>query len=400
MNGAVPTVCHIITRLELGGAQQNTLFTVSHLDASQFRAVLITGEPGMLDEEARALKGVEFYQVPSLVRPIRPWQDLRALVAMSRLLWELKPTIVHTHSSKAGILGRLAAWFAGVPIIIHAIHGFGLTPNQHPLIRYVLLTAERIVARVTTRFFAVSDANRRQGIRLRLFPADRCAVIRSGVDLVAFRQTRVDVQKKKQELGLELTVPVVGMIAPFKPQKAPLDFVRMADLVHRARPDVQFLLVGDGELRDAVEAESAERGLSTVVRLAGWRRDIPEIMRCLDVFVLTSLWEGLPRVYLEALASGVPVVGTRVDGAAEVVRDAFTGFLVEPGDVQALAERVLYVLAHPEEAKRMGLNGQALPSEFDIHEMVRQQEREYGKLLATLPRKRENGAPCKFPYLI
>jgi len=400
MNGAVQTVCHIITKLELGGAQQNTLFTLSHLDASRFRAALITGEPGMLDQEAEALPGVDFHQVLTMVRPLRPWRDLRALVSLTLLLRTLKPAIVHTHSSKAGVLGRLAAWFAGVPIIIHTIHGFGLTPHQHPLIRYALLAVERIVARVTTRFFAVSEASRCQGVYLRLFPADRCAVIRSGVDLAAFRQGRVDVKAKKQELGLEPAGPVVGMIAPFKPQKAPLDFVRMAELVHRTRPDVQFLLVGDGELRGVVEVELARLGLSSRTRLTGWRRDVPEIMRCLDVFVLTSLWEGLPRVYLEALASGVPVVGTRVDGAAEVVRDGLTGFLTEPGDVRALAERVLYVLAHPEEANRMGRNGQALPLEFDIHEMVRQQECEYDKLLASLLGKREYRKPCKSPYLI
>ncbi len=400
MNGAVQTVCHIITKLELGGAQQNTLFTLSHLDASRFRAVLITGEPGMLDQEAEALPGVDFHQVLTMVRPLRPWRDLRALVSLTLLLRTLKPAIVHTHSSKAGVLGRLAAWFAGVPIIIHTIHGFGLTPHQHPLIRHALLAVERIVARVTTRFFAVSEARRCQGDHLRLFPADRCAVIRSGVDLAAFRQGRVDVKAKKQELGLEPAGPVVGMIAPFKPQKAPLDFVRMAELVRRARPDVQFLLVGDGELRGVVEVELARLGLSSRTRLTGWRRDVPEIMRCLDVFVLTSLWEGLPRVYLEALASGVPVVGTRVDGAAEVVRDGLTGFLTEPGDVRALAERVLHVLAHPEEANRMGRNGQALPLEFDIHEMVRQQECEYDRLLASLLGKREYRKPCKSPYLI
>jgi len=208
----------------------------------------------------------------------------------------------------------------------------------------------------------------------------------------------VDVKAKKLELGLEPAGPVVGMIAPFKPQKAPLDFVRMAELVHRAKPDVQFLLVGDGELRGVVEVALARLGLSSRTRLTGWRRDVPEIMRCLDVFVLTSLWEGLPRVYLEALASGVPVVGTRVDGAGEVVRDGLTGFLTEPGDVRALAERVLHVLAHPEEANRMGRNGQALPLEFDIHEMVRRQECEYDRLLASLLGKREYRKPCKSPY--
>jgi hypothetical protein len=136
-------VAHIITKLELGGAQQNTLFTVSHLDRDRFQPILITGEPGLLDEEARGLGGVEFHQVPSLVRPLRPVADLRALIGLTRLLRRLRPAIVHTHSSKAGILGRWAARLAGVPIVIHSIHGFGFTPEQHPLLRALLLTAER-----------------------------------------------------------------------------------------------------------------------------------------------------------------------------------------------------------------------------------------------------------------
>jgi glycosyltransferase involved in cell wall biosynthesis len=374
-------VAHIITKLELGGAQQNTLFTVSHLNAARFRPLLITGEPGLLDQEARALSGVEFHQVLSLKRPIRPIADLRALLALTLLLRRLRPLIVHTHNSKAGILGRWAARLAGVPIIIHSIHGFGFTRYQHPLVRRALIALERRTSRFTTRFFAVSKANRRLGIELGLFPADRCTVIRSGVDLHAFRRTRVDTVAKKRELGLEPGRPVVGMIAPLKPQKAPLDFVRLAGLVHRSRPDARFVLVGDGELRGAVEEEAARLGLSGMLLLTGWRRDIAELLRCFDLFVLTSLWEGLPRVYLEALASGVPVVGTRVDGAAEVIRDGVNGYLVEPGDVRGMADRVLDLLAHPHVAVRMGQKGESLPQEFDIRDMIRRLEREYERLV-------------------
>jgi len=379
-------VAHIITKLELGGAQQNTLFTVSHLDASRFRPVLISGEPGFLDQEARALSGVEFYQVPSLRRAIRPLADLRALIALTVLLRRLNPTIVHTHSSKAGILGRWAARLAGVPIIIHSIHGFGFTPYQHPLVRRILIALERRVSRFTTRFYAVSEANRCLGIELGLFSADRCTVIRSGVDLEAFRRTWVNTAAKKRELGLDPSRPLIGMIAPLKPQKAPLDFVRLAALVHQTRPDVRFVLVGDGELRGAVEYEAARLGLSGTFRLTGWRRDIAEILRCLDVFVLTSRWEGLPRVYLEALASSVPIVGTRVDGAAEVIREGVNGYLAEPGDVPGMAERVLHLLAHPDVAVRMGQTGESLPREFDIRHMVRRQELEYERLVENLKR--------------
>lgn len=375
-------VAHIITKLELGGAQQNTLFTVSHLDPSRFRPLLVTGEPGLLDAEARTLPGVEVFQVPSLVREIRPWQDARALAELSALLRRLRPAIVHTHSSKAGILGRMAARLARVPVVIHSIHGFGFSRTQRPVLRRLLILAERVAARFTTRFFAVSEANRRQGIALGLFAPEQCRVIRSGIDLDAIRKVRVDPAAKKRELGFRPGQPLIGMVAPLKPQKAPLDFVRVAAVVARVRPAVGFILVGDGELRAAVEREISRQGLSGTFRLPGWRRDVPEVMRCLDLFVLTSRWEGLPRVYLEALASGVPVVGTRVDGAGEAVRDGENGFLVEPGDIQALADRVVHLLDHPEEALRLGRNGQHLPPEFDIHEMVRLQEWEYEQLLA------------------
>lgn len=381
------SIAHIITKLELGGAQQNTLFTVAHLDRSRYRPILITGEPGLLDDEAGALNGVEFYRVPSLGRPIRPIRDLRALRALTGLLTRLKPTIVHTHSSKAGILGRRAARLAGVPLVVHSIHGFGFTRYQPAPVRHALIALERMAARWTARFFAVSEANRRLGIELGLFPPERCTVIRSGIDLDAFRRacgTPLNIPVKKHELGLTAGHPVVGMIAPLKPQKAPLDFVRMAALVRQARPDVRFLVVGDGALRGAMEAAIRRLGLSRVFALAGWRRDIAEILRCLDVFVLTSLWEGLPRVYLEALASGVPVVGTRVDGATEVIRDGVNGYLLDPGDVRGLAERVLYLLDHPGVAAGLREAGDGLPPEFDIREMVRRQECEYEQLLSGL----------------
>jgi len=393
------TVAHIVTKLELGGAQQNTLFTVSHLAAARFRPILIAGEPGFLDREARGLPGLEFYQIPSLVRPIRPWKDLRALISLTLLLLRLKPAIVHTHSSKAGILGRVAAKLAGVPIIIHAIHGYGFTPGQPPVPRRALVMMERWIGRFTTRFFSVSEANRKLGIGLGLFPEERCSLVRSGIDLDAFRSVVVDRGAKKRRLGLSVERPTIGMVAPMKPQKAPLDFVRMAALVSRIRPDAQFLFAGDGELRGAMEVEVARLGLGQAVHLLGWRRDIAEIMHCLDVFVLTSLWEGLPRVYLEALASAVPVVGTRVDGAAEVIAEGVNGYLVEPGDMQAMADRVLCLLADPDEARRMGARGQTLPAEFDIRSMVRQQEREYERLLADLDERKSlsEAAGCGTP---
>ena len=381
---SVISVAHIITKLELGGAQQNTLFTVAHLDRARFRPILITGEPGPLDEEARRESGAEFHQVPALGRTIRPLADLLAFYRLTRLLRRLKPTIVHTHSSKAGIIGRCAARLAGVPIIIHSIHGFGFTPAQPPLLRSSLIAAERMVGRMTSWFIAVSESTRQQGIDLGLFPPERCSVIRSGIDLRMFKHTQVDVEKKRRELDLEPDCPVVGMIAPLKPQKAPLDYVRLAALVCRVRPEAQFLLIGDGELRAEVEAAARQHELGSKFRLLGWRRDIAEILQSLDVFVLTSRWEGLPRVYLEALASGRPIVGTNVDGAAEVVHEGVNGYLVEPGNLDRMAKEILGLLRDPPRAREMGRRGQLISDEFDIHHMVSRQEEQYSQLLQRL----------------
>lgn len=394
------TVCHIITKLDLGGAQKITLRTVAHLDRSKFRPVLIVGgEVGELDADATGISGTGFYRVPSLVRAIRPVQDVKALFSLTRLLRRIRPMIVHTHSSKAGILGRWAARLAGVPVIVHSVHGFGFTPTQHPLVKRLLILLERWSSAFTKWVFTDSEANRQQGIALGLFTGDRSAMLPPGIDLHAIRAVRIDRNDKRRSLGLDPIQPLIGMVAPFKPQKSPLDFVRVASRVCRHRSDAHFVMVGDGELRQAVEAEIRRLGLVQSITLTGWRRDVPEIMKCLDVFLLTSGWEGLPRVYLEALSCGVPAVGTCVDGAAEVVIDGVNGFLKEPGDIEGLANRVLWLLNHPEEAKAMGLRGMSLSEKFDCYEVVRQQEYRYEWLVANMQKDDLPHAPERATHL-
>ncbi|HSL04244.1 MAG TPA: glycosyltransferase family 4 protein [Nitrospiraceae bacterium] len=394
------TVCHIITKLELGGAQKITLRTMAHLDRSRFLPVLIIGgEVGGLDADATRIMGTELYRVPSLVRVIRPVQDVKALFSLTRLLRRIRPTIVHTHSSKAGILGRWAARLAGVPVIVHSVHGFGFTPTQHPVLKRFLIVLERWSSAFTQWVFTDSEANRRQGIGLGLFTEDRSAMLPPGIDLHAIRAVRIDRDDKRRSLGLDPMRPLIGMVAPFKPQKSPLDFVRVAVRVLRQRSDAHFVMVGDGELRQAVEAEIRRLSLVHSITLTGWRRDVPEIMKCLDVFLLTSGWEGLPRVYLEALSCGVPTVGTCVDGAAEVVIDGVNGFLKDPGDIEGLADRVLWLLNHSEEAKAMGSQGMSISKKFDCYEVVRQQEYRYEWLVANIQKDDLPHAPERATHL-
>jgi len=372
-------VAHLITLLEPGGAQRNTLYTVTHLDRALFRPALICGRGGGLDEEAEA-SGTPVTFVDDLVRPMGPWRDMRALGVLTRTLRAMRPDIVHTHSSKAGILGRLAAWRAKVPVIVHTVHGFGFHPQQWPPKRALFIGMERLVARLTTHFILVSEANRQQGEALGLFTREATSLIRSGVDLARYRDALPDRQGLQERWGVPLDAPLVGMVGCLKPQKAPQDFVEVARRVSQASPDCHFLLVGDGVLRSEVEQAVRSAGLSERFHLCGWRDDVHRLLKSLDVLVHTSRWEGLARVLPESLSAGVPVVVTCVDGAPDVVRDGVNGFLAEPGDVRTMASRTVELLSDAALRRRFGEAGLAGQEEFEIEYMVRRQEELYLRL--------------------
>jgi len=386
-------VVHVITKLELGGAQENTLYTLGHLDPSRFSGLLLTHPEGLLVADAVADARYETRFVPPLVREVRPHRDVAALAQLTNVLRrEMRAArrsggaarvIVHTHSSKAGILGRAAARLAGVPVVIHSIHGYGFHPRQHPAVRGLYVGLERLAARWTTHFIAVAQADIEEGVSLGLFPRERATLIRSGIEIARFDGRGLDREAMVGELGFDPARPLVGMVACFKPQKNPVDFVRVAGIVAQAAPEAQFLLAGDGVLRPAVEAEARRLGLGDRFRLLGWRRDVPRIIPCLDVLVLTSLWEGLPRVFPQAMAAGRPIVAYRVDGGPEAVAEGVNGFLVDPGDVPGAATRIIDLLKDPERARRMGAAGAERVAEFDADLMVRRQEELYERLVGT-----------------
>lgn len=378
------TICHVITKLELGGAQEVALYAVSHLDRNKFRPLLVAGPGGLLTEEAKSLPDVDVHILSSLARRVHVLEDLAAFVELIRLFRRLRPTIVHTHSSKAGILGRWAAWCARVPVVVHTIHGYGITPAQPSWLRSVLILLERMTGWITTHWIAVAQADMEKGVEWGLFERTQVSVVRPGIDPQPFR-TGIDAMTRhaiRAEFGAGPADYLVGTVACLKPQKAPEDFVAVAKQVCDVVPEARFVLIGDGDLRPRVESLIKQNGLGHRLHLAGWRRDVSTAMKSFDVFLLTSHWEGLPRVLLEARTIGLPVVATKVGGVEEVIVQGRHGWLSDAGDVAGLAAQLIRVL----QSRGGQLHGgsqsvEALPKEFHLEEMVKQYESLYDSLL-------------------
>lgn len=382
----IARVIHIITKLELGGAQENTLFTVSHIDRKKFSPALFSGKGGILTGEAKKILGDDFKEISFLVREINPIKDLLALFQLWRALQKEKkkhsplPIIVHTHSSKAGILARWASFFARVPIIIHSFHGFGFNDFQPLPLRSLFIFLEKITAKITDEFIFVSRINQEKAKSLGIGNPQRYNLIRSGIEINKFKEVNIDREQKRAELGVGKGF-LVTMVACLKPQKSPLDFARIAKLVLKEIPNSWFVICGDGELREPLLKLVKELELEERFKLLGWRYDVPEILKASDLLVLTSRWEGLPRVYPQAMASGLAIVGTRVDGAPEAVVDGETGYLFAPGDVEGMAEKVIELLKDEKKRKEFAEKGKERVEEFDISKMINQQEELYTKLL-------------------
>lgn len=373
-------VVHVVTRLDLGGAQQNTLYTVAHLDRSVYEPVLVCGEGGVLDPEAKTCRTVF---LSSLVHPVSPVHDLLAYLELTSFFLREKPSVVHTHSSKAGILGRLAAWTAGVPVILHTYHGFGFHDRQNRLVRAVYVAVERLAARLSTASVFVSKSNigyaRKHGL---LREEDESILIRSGVKLSEL-PSQVDKARLKTSAGIGMHKPLVVSVGNLKPQKNAADFVTLAAKVSAAVPEARFYFIGDGPQRKALEAKVFALGLEGRVLFPGWRRDVKEWLAAADAFVMTSLWEGLPRALVEAMASGVVPVCYATDGVNDLVVDGVNGVAVAPGDVDTMAQRLTRILQDDELRRDLArAAGAAIGPEFDIDGMVRSQEALYARLLA------------------
>ncbi|MFA5119268.1 MAG: glycosyltransferase family 4 protein [Candidatus Omnitrophota bacterium] len=382
---------YVITKLELGGAQKQLLSLIAGLDKSRYAVVLFSAHQGLLFKEAASIPGVSIHASRFLERPVNPLKDLIAFFEIYWFIRKNKFHVVHTHSSKAGILGRLAARLAKAPSIIHTVHGWSFNEYQPAFVRFVYIWLERVCARFSDAVIVVSLFDKQKGCMLKIGGGSLYRLIRYGIDYHEFRPQQEDVRSKARErLGIRDNELLVGMAACFKPQKNPLDFIRIASLIseycvsEKLPCRVRFLLVGDGVLRGRIEKKIGESGLGSQVILAGWRFDMPELYAAMDVLVLTSLWEGLPVVVLEAMRLEVPVVVTNTGGVAEVVKNGVTGFLVAAREPALMARQVSALLKNDALRKRLGqASREALGDSFSAGKMVLETAGMYESILKT-----------------
>ncbi len=384
-----PRVAHIITRLILGGAQENTLYTVIGQQRDYDVTLIIgvdDGTEGTLRDRAAAAN-VRLVVVPALVRPIQPLTDLRALVALVRLLRKGRFDVVHTHSSKAGILGRIAARIAGVPVVVHTLHSLVFHEYQAAWKNSVYIWFKRRCAPITDLLISVNERTTRGALEAGIGRPDQYLTIYSGIELDRFLtvRDRLSAADAKQRLGIPADAPVTGKIARLFPLKGHEQFLSAAAEIARLNPAAWFLVVGDGPLRAELEEKVAALGLRDRTVFTGRvpPDDVPECIQAMDVVVHTSLREGIARVLPQAGAVGKPVVTFDLDGGPEVVKDAVSGYLVPALDTSALAKRVVELLADPDRRRSMGEAGRAIAERnFSVDRMVVRINEQYERLLA------------------
>lgn len=374
-------VVHIITRLIVGGAQENTLHTVE--DQHQLHGddvTLITGPgigpEGSLEDRAHA-GGYRVEIVPELKRAISPWTDWKAYRCLFDLLKDLRPDIVHTHSSKAGILGRKAAAKLKLPAV-HTIHGASFHYGQSAIAYRAYIVAEKLVAGKTAKFISVADAMTREYVAAGIAPPERFTTIYSGFDVDPFLNPSRPVKEIRSELGIQPDEIVVGKIGRLFHLKGHEFLIRAAPAILAAAPNVRFLLVGDGILRESIESELQRLGIRERFVFTGLVRpdQIPDLIHAMDVVVHTSQWEGLARVLPQGLIAGKPVVAYDVGGAAEVVIPGETGYLLPRDSVETLSQAVITLSGDAPLRNRLGRTGRERFTDQFRHEYMTQRIRD------------------------
>lgn len=357
-----PRVLHLITRFLDGGAETTTCNTLDALREAPEEYDLRLGVGAEHDRDALdrvAATGVETVVFDS-IRHYEPLSALVAVIAVARYLRREDVDVLHTHSTEAGVVGRIAGKLAGTPIVIHEIHGDPITPDRHPLLNAFVGAMERLTAPMATRLIVKSERIRETYLDRGIGRLDQYELVYHGVDLDRFRADQTPPETDGGPGAVELLF--VGRLAEGKGLH---DLLSAVDRL-RGEHDVSLQIAGDGPLKDELETAIRERELTGVVDVLGYRNDVPELLERADVLVLPSYREGTPRAVTEALASGTPVVATNVAGLPEQVQHGDTGYLVEPGDVSALVDRLRSLVESSDLRHSMGQRASETVAKFDV----------------------------------
>ena len=379
-------ICHVITRMIVGGAQENTLLTIKGHIEKGHEVVLVTGfSPG---REGELLKNVEMppfkiVEIPEMVREVSPCKDFKALRKLREYFKKEKFDVVHTHSSKAGIIGRIAARQAGVPVVVHTVHGQAFHAYEKPWKKLLYITAERIAAKYCDKIYAVAQAMIDQCVDAKVAPREKYMVVYSGMDTAAFANARRNMELR-QKLGIPENAKVIVTVARLFPMKGYEEMLPAAARLVKEFPDLHFLPVGDGPMYDELQKQIADLGLSGNFHFAGLvpPHEVCDYIAQADLLWHLSLHEGLPRAVVQALAVGIPAIGYKLDGTPEVVLNGKTGYVTAPQDVDAVVARSRELLNDAALRAEMGKNGKDLVIErFAWRRMADILEKEFLMLL-------------------
>ncbi|MFB0565199.1 MAG: glycosyltransferase family 4 protein [Candidatus Aminicenantaceae bacterium] len=378
-------VLHIITRLDKGGSAENTFLTVRGLDKTIFDVTLVGGPVDAPEHNRRKQIedfGIEYIFIPELVRRISPFNDLKTFCKLYRIIRKGKFDIVHTHTSKGGFLGRFAAKFAGVPIIVHTPHGHVFFGYFGPAKTKLFILLEKIAARITDKIIALTEKEKDDTIKAGIADGDKFVVIFSGVELDKFKELPFyETQNFKKELGIPENSMVAGTVGRLETVKGPEFLIQAAQQIIPAYPNTFFIFAGDGNLRLSLERQARESGVESNVVFLGWRDDVVKIISIFDVFVLPSLNEGMGRVLVEAMALNKPIVASNIGGIPDLVTQGRNGFLVPPKNPEKLAQHIQILLEDKQKREEMGLAGREMALNFSSEKMVEIIAELYKKLL-------------------
>ncbi|HOK39811.1 MAG TPA: glycosyltransferase family 4 protein [bacterium] len=369
-------ILHIITKLELGGAQKNTLANVIFLQ-HHYETHLISGLDGILNDYAK--KNIKnFFEIKELIREINLKNDFIALLKIIKYIKKNRFDIVHTHSSKAGILGRFAAFICKTPLIIHSIHGWSFNSEQKFLTRYFFILLEKLFSFFTNIFIAVSIDCIKVGLKRINKNIEKYVLIHSGINFEEIYNGAKEEnlwKEIREKCNILDDEKIIGTISCYKPQKNLIDFIYIADEIAKHYKNVRFIIIGDGEQRKQIEDKIKELNLSKKIILTGWLLNPYGILNHFDFFVLTSLWEGLPRVFVEATLLEIPILTYEIEGANEIIKNNFNGFIFKKKDYKGIAAKILDLLKNNEEYNKIKENikqqKKLLPEDFDINKMNR-----------------------------